>query len=141
MSLNLKSKPLRGFTLVELMVAMAIIAIMLTLAIAGASNGRQVARDADRRNVASKVADEVKDYFRQNATYPTENEGTFEWQTDSAQVGDGTVALSGHLKYSASQTSNAMNTHYTYKRSLGGFAVCVLLESGSWYAVGTLTCP
>jgi prepilin-type N-terminal cleavage/methylation domain-containing protein len=134
-------KPTKAFTIVELMIAMAVIAVMVTLGVAAASSGRQVARDADRRNIASQIQDKVKDYFRKNASYPTEAGGTFVWQADTVQVGGNTISLLGHLKYTAANLTNAGITHYTYKRSIGGFSVCVLLESGSWYAVGTLTCP
>lgn len=134
-------KSTKAFTIVELMIAMAVIAVMVSLGVAAAANGRQIARDADRRNIATQIQDKVKDYFRQNASYPTEAAGTFVWQPDTVQVGGSTVSLLGHLKYTAANLSNAGSTHYSYKRSLGGFSVCVLLETGSWYAVGTLTCP
>lgn len=60
----------RGFTLIELMVVVFIIALLASIVIVNISSVRQKGRDAKRLSDISTVASALQSYYADNHTYP-----------------------------------------------------------------------
>ena len=60
-----------GFTLVELLVAIAIIGILSSIVFSGLSSGRGKSRDAQRLSDLKTINGALENYFAQNGTYPS----------------------------------------------------------------------
>ncbi len=60
----------KGFTLVELLVVVAIIGLLSTLAVVALGSARQKARDAKRLSDIKQVQTALELYFSDNNTYP-----------------------------------------------------------------------
>jgi prepilin-type N-terminal cleavage/methylation domain-containing protein len=60
----------KGFTLIELMVVMAIIAVLTVLGFFGIRQAQASARDSGRVKVMSLVRTQLEQYFSDNQTYP-----------------------------------------------------------------------
>lgn len=64
----------RGFTIIELIITMAIIAILLTLAVVNLRNSQNNADDAKRASDMDTLAIQLEDYYNQNqGVYPAAN--------------------------------------------------------------------
>ncbi|MFA7702484.1 MAG: FISUMP domain-containing protein, partial [Patescibacteria group bacterium] len=70
MNNKLISKTKKGFTLVELIIVLAIIGIVLATAFISFSNARQKARDAKRVSDITQVQNTLELYFRDEGRYP-----------------------------------------------------------------------
>jgi general secretion pathway protein G len=66
------SKPARGFTLIELMVVMAIIALLLTIATPRYFKHLDRAREATLRETLSVMRDSIDKFHGDTGRYPTE---------------------------------------------------------------------
>ncbi len=60
-----------GFTLMELIVVMAIIALISTFAMVAISNARKASRDAVRRADLRQIRNAIEFYYDDNNSYPT----------------------------------------------------------------------
>ena len=63
-------KKLSGFTLVELLVAMAIIGVLIALAIYGVSAAQRAQRDTARKSASQDISVGIQDYYDRNSIYP-----------------------------------------------------------------------
>lgn len=63
-------KSLRGFTLIELMVAISIVAILSTIGIVSFSKTQEVARDSRRKSDLRSIAIALELYRQKNGYYP-----------------------------------------------------------------------
>jgi len=64
-----------GFTLVELLVVMAILAILATVGFGQYTNSQIKARDAQRKSDLSNIARALEMYYNDNQSYPTASNG------------------------------------------------------------------
>ncbi len=64
-----------GFTLIELMVVIAIIAILTALGFYGLRQAQAIARDSGRVNVASQIRAQLEQYYADNQFYPLATTG------------------------------------------------------------------
>ena len=64
-------KRLRGFTLVELMVVVAVIGILATITIVGYTRYQTNSRDSERTASATSITEALEKYFDQNGEYPS----------------------------------------------------------------------
>ena len=61
--------PPRGFTLIELMIVMAVIAILVTMAFFGLSKAQASARDVSRQQIMSSIRSALQKYYGDNQQY------------------------------------------------------------------------
>lgn len=69
------SKTLLGFTLVELLIAMAILAVLSTLGLSNFQSARIKARDLSRKSDLQTIAKSLEAYVNDYRTYPLSNNG------------------------------------------------------------------
>lgn len=128
----------RGFTLLELIVAMAIIAVLMGLSLFGIQAVQRSQRDTERRAALSNINLEIAAWYGDYGSYPVV---TFDPTTSTARVGPNgpnqkTISLKGAAKVGTDTTNGT--TVYCY--SGGGtstFQLGVKLESSGWGAAGT----
>jgi prepilin-type N-terminal cleavage/methylation domain-containing protein len=124
----------KAFTLVELMVAMAIIAVLIGMSVFGISTAQRILRDNQRRDVVKNIAAGLNSYYATNSAYPSSvvsaSAGT------QIQVSTGNlVPTAGVLKVAA--TTTAAQTRYCYALVTDGYKVGAKLEDGTWFNLGS----
>ncbi len=124
----------KAFTLVELMVAMAIIAVLLGMTVFGISAAQRVLRDNQRRKAVEDIALVLNEYLATYSEYP--DDITFTSSTVTIATGyDAT--LNGIAQ--AATTTDAAQSAYCYELVSDGYKLGVVLESGEFYNQGTAT--
>lgn len=124
-------KKLKAFTLIELMVAMAIIAVLMGLSLFGISTANRISRDNQRRAAVKDVAAALTAHYAQNSEYPS----TIQFHTSgNVVVGTQTVPLNGIAK--PGSTTDGAQTAYCYKVVSGGYKLGSILESGGFFDLG-----
>lgn len=134
------SKKLRGFTLVELMVAMAIIAVLMGLAVFGIGTAQRILRDNQRRDALKNMAAIITAHYADKGDYPS----AATIQNSGVEVSFGTgyvVPLTGPAKAKPA-TGNSQTTTdssvYCYAKDISGYRLGVQLEDGvTWFELGT----
>lgn len=129
-----KSPQKRAFTLVELMVAMAIIAVLMGLAAFGIAQALRTLRDDQRRNAVRDVETALNAYYADNAEYPAAITLSVNQVTIAANL---VVPLEGVAKATGNTNPTADNTPYCYALTTDGYKIGAKLESGQWYVQGT----
>ncbi len=135
-------KTKKGFTLIELMVAMGIIAVLVTMSVVAIQIVQRSLRDTQRRDVINTVNLWLAGHYNDEGSYPTKEDLTFESNgvfyrfgtANEEQITD----LSGATVPSANQDSSTAGTAYCYTttNSRGAFQLAVKLESGSDVQLG-----
>jgi type IV pilus assembly protein PilE len=122
-----------GFTLVELLVAMAIIAVLIGLAVGAISIAQRVSRDNERRSAVQEITANLNAYYASNASYPIRGTGSNNVRRsgNNISVASLVVQLRGAAIASGSTSSNG--TRFCYARTTGGYVVGAQLEDGSYY--------
>jgi prepilin-type N-terminal cleavage/methylation domain-containing protein len=153
----------KAFTLVELLVAMAIIGILLGLAIFGISAAQRNSRDTERRTALSDINAGIADYFNITGGFPVSIDlvaapaggnatakfpsgctvgtvGCVVVPLKAAAAPATPVANLSAAQYSAAATppqASSANSFYCFKTVSDGYALSVRLESGQSYDAGT----
>lgn len=127
-------KKLKGFTLVELLAAMAIIAILIGLAGFGISIALRNSRDSERRQVVDNLQLTISDYYTRESEYPTDaayndSDDTIVLEDASGEVVGDAVPVDGHTTPDSEETSSS-GTVYHYQVTDEGYYLCVELENG-----------
>lgn len=131
---NQLKKGKQAFTLVELMVAMAIIAVLMGLAAFGIATALRVLRDNQRRDAVRNISVALNAYYADRATYPT----SIGLTAAAANIPSGmSVPLNGVARATANTTASATLTPYCYSVTADGFRLGAKLESGDWFMLGT----
>jgi prepilin-type N-terminal cleavage/methylation domain-containing protein len=132
----------KGFTLLELIVAMAIVAILIGLSILGISTVQRNGRDAERRSALEAISLEVASSYAADASYPSAITITGSAPNQVANIGTKTIPLKGAAQsLSSGSTSTASGSRYCYTRINNGssYQLGVNLESGVWFQLGNDT--
>jgi prepilin-type N-terminal cleavage/methylation domain-containing protein len=130
-------KRLRGFTLVELLVAMAIIAVLIGLAIGAISIAQRVSRDSQRRGALVELSAAVNAYYASRARYPNKSEISKSGGSPATQItvgsgaGSQAVRLSGVAVSSSGSQSTIDDTIYCYQKTTSGYILGALMEDGT----------
>ncbi len=91
-----------GFTLVELLIVMAIIGILVAIAIIGLGSAQVTARDEVRSTAISAINKDMQNYFNSHHYYPSDV--LFENQNSSCIGG---TSNNGHVCFAIYQPSNS----------------------------------
>jgi len=70
---NITSTINHGFTLIELMVAVAVVAILATIAIPSTLHQRQRNEVVEALHLADSIREDVTDYYDRNLSFPSDN--------------------------------------------------------------------
>ncbi|CAG1022667.1 hypothetical protein DOJK_01820 [Patescibacteria group bacterium] len=116
----------KGFTLLELIIAMAIIAVLMGLSLFGIQSVQRSQRDTERRAALSNINLEVAAYYGDNGRYP---DVTISASTKEARIGTGNNAKVVELTGAATPITGAESTQ-------SGTAYCYETEEGSTYRLG-----
>jgi general secretion pathway protein G len=135
-----------GFTLMELLVVVAIMAILLAVIMVSVSSSRQKGRDARRINDMRSISNALELYFAQNRTYPA-----------GIPTGSATLGLTALVpNYISAIPQDPSGTDYWYTGlngtppSCNGYHLGVSLETNNTVlasdadfvsTTGTLRCP
>lgn len=124
------------------MVVMAIMAVVVGAGLFAMGYVTKASRDEDRKIGAASITKLVDDYFRTKGVYPRVTVGELVWSVNRVQVGTKETELKGYHSYSASST-DSNHTRYVYSVRNDGYLLCVLLENGNWFKLGTSagSCP
>jgi type IV pilus assembly protein PilA len=123
---KLKNRKREGFTLIELMIVVAIIGILAAIAIPQFSSYRQRAYDAAAKSQLKNLATAQEDYYVENDTYlgiTTATTGAITglngWTADGDVSVAATVATDGQSFTATAVHSKTKNT-FTYDSEKGG---------------------
>ncbi len=133
-------KKKNAFTLIELMVAMGIIGVLVTLSLLGITIVQRSLRDTQRRDSLSAVRLAVEGHYTNNSSYPL----VIEIKTggDKMIVGTEEVALNGPGKACAASVtvaqaaSDASCTVYCYNSAGTTYSLGAQVEGGNITQVG-----
>jgi prepilin-type N-terminal cleavage/methylation domain-containing protein len=124
----------KGFTIVELLIVIVVIAILATLVIVTFTGIQQKARDSQRQTDINAVDSHVEAYYAQNGTYPTAamlNDAT--WRAANMKGLDA-EALKDPKASGAdigSATATATTLQYGYVATAGGAACPAATGTGA----------
>ncbi len=140
------NKRLRAFTLVELLVAMAIIAILIALAGFGVSLALRASRDSQRQEMVDNLRVGIADYLARENAYPKDivyDSGTNKFSLTPEPPSGNVIEIpvSENVTTPGSDT-DSQTTRYCYSNEIlgsDGYILGALLENGNWFELGTST--
>lgn len=125
----------KGFTLVELMIVITVIAILATIAVVTFTRVQKTARDSKRKEEMHSIVTALQGYYSEKSVYPI-----------SATSTAASTALTSALTTNYMSTvptgpagASGVNTDYMYITNAAGqtFALCATLEVPTVIATGT----
>lgn len=124
---------LKGFTLLELIVAMAIIAILIGLSVVGINTVQRSTRDTERLSAFNTINLEIEQYKGTYGSYPTILSVTADDQIEVFP--DRPITLKGAAQMvlvgSAPSPTTASSTDYCYDGTASSYVLGVSLENKS----------
>ncbi|KKQ35359.1 MAG: PilA1 [candidate division WS6 bacterium GW2011_GWA2_37_6] len=134
-------RKLKGFTLVELLAAMAIIAVLIALAGFGISLALRNSRNSQRQESLDNVRIAITDYYGQSTLYPTSIAGAgaanqILLKNGALTVGTAIPAKGATKPEASTSTSGSV---YRYGVVASGYYLCVQQEGGTWFDLSTAT--
>ncbi len=129
----------KGFTLIELMVAMGVIAVLIGMSILGIQTVLRSQRDTERRSIASTVQLNAQGFFNTVGRYPLTSEVVYVGTDIAFRQGSNItdrVEVTGS-KTPKNGTTDQSGTAYCYVSSNGAsYELGVQVESGQWEQFG-----
>lgn len=139
---------IKAFTIIELLLAMTIIAILIGLLGFGVSIALRSSRDSQRRDTLEGLKTSVQLYYNKYNEYP-DSLGVFgsdnsqlAWKADAASTNPlGEKVYTSGAAVPAPTTTN-QGTAYSYDLTEDGYVLCVKLETGEIFDLsqGVLDC-
>lgn len=151
------SRSVVGFTLIELMIAISVVAILSTIGLITYSQGQKSARDSKRKQDLREITAALELYYSDNKHYPTTSttDGTTSWASSKADGSnwiidrgisgtETTVALSPTYVASLPKdpvnndtfgSSGAKGGYYYYSARSGDWGTC---KVGQYYLLYTI---
>lgn len=129
-------RPTRGFTLIELVVVISILAILSGVLVPRVSSHLESARDARRLADVKAVRAAVEQYFLDRGSYPPANANSQFGGWDVSNDGDFIRVLrdQGYLDEDAVDPINDLTFHYRYYVYAKGSYGCA--GKGDYYVLG-----
>lgn len=132
-------KQKKGFTLIELMVAMGIIAVLVTMSVVAIQIVQRSLRDTQRRDVLNTVNLWLAGFYNDNGQYPRTTD--IEFRTDGVYYSGTNPATeiteaSGATAGDTETSSNGTDYCYNATSGRGSFQLGLKLESGSEVQLG-----
>jgi prepilin-type N-terminal cleavage/methylation domain-containing protein len=125
-----------GFTLIELVVVISILAILSGVLVPRVTNHLKAARDARRLADINAVRSAIEQYYMDKGSYPAPNSNSSFGGWDVSSDGDFIQVLrdNGYLDNDAQDPVNDATFHYRYYVYASGSYSCV--GSSSFYVLG-----
>lgn len=99
----------KGFTIIELLVVIVVIAILVALTLPNLFSAQTRARDTERKNDLKNAQQQLESYYNDNNSYPTTSEGL------------GLLVTDGYLD---EQPQDPQGGNYTYAATTDGTTDC-----------------
>lgn len=129
---NLVTK--RAFTLIEVLVTIAIIAVLMTLSLAALAGVRKISRDGKRKADLEQIRAALEIYRTDCKTYPDSV------PTDGSSLTGVEASCVGNV-YMESVPKDPASCIYSYaKSSANAYVLCASLEVGGGTVVGCGSC-
>lgn len=127
-------KTKKGFTLLELMVAMGIIAILAAMSVYGISIVQQSLRNTQRRKNLEDINLALNQYFESYGSYPLTSNNTFQLTVEGVSInGQTVVEFSGAGKAQSGETTSSGSAYcYIPVANGGSYQLGVDLEGTEW---------
>lgn len=115
-----------GFTLVELLIVMAIIGVLATFFIGGYTGTQKKARDANRKSDLKQISNSLEIYFNDHNRYPAESSGTIAGCPSTVPTscawgsGEFTDTLTVYYKTVPADPLSAQGSTYIYRTDVNG---------------------
>lgn len=125
----MKSK--KAFTLLELLVAMAVIAVLISLAVYGILQVQKNSRETQRRKALEDINIGINEYYSLYGEYPTD----IVFNIDEAEITDTfgntvTIPLKNSAKSSSTNTTTVNSTQYEFELMGDGYRLAFCREDG-----------
>ena len=122
----------KAFTLIELMVAMGIIGVLMTMSILGISIVQQSLRNTQRRDTMNSMNLAINTHFSNFGVFPPSGAGGVVFTTTTGSVnGTSIVTFKGPTIPSATLTTDS-RTQYCYSSNGGSYSFGARIEGGAW---------
>lgn len=113
-----KSRRQKGFTLIELMIVVAIIGILAAIAIPQFNSYRRKAQDSAAKSALKNLATAQENYYATNNSYTSDSSKMPGWT--SGENVDVTITGSNLTGWSATASHTSSANKFTYDSTLGG---------------------
>lgn len=132
---------MKGFSLIEILVFMAVAAVLLLLAITGIQVLQRNSRDSQRLAIAGEMSNLLNKYRREKLRFPSSTDVSFQTNLFSVTGMADNIPLNGHLKYNSSTTNSSQTRYYYTYIGASEYKLCVVMEDGTNKGFGTSSCP
>ena len=117
------NKKAQGFTIVELLIVIVVIAILAAISIAAYTNIQQRAKNTAIINAASQSLKMIEAYIAANGTYPTKGNACITVDSGCRKVADGDAVIS------------ADSTFNTRMATIGTLPKSIPTEGNRWHGI------